>query len=83
MQGGLHPDLKIDWHEKMLRRIKASLSKNPSALLFRVGNYRHRRVQRTIDYATLSCACATQVSIPSLVVAQKFSTTKSATRLRG
>src|SRR5690349_22244875 len=22
MQGGLHPDLKIDWHEKMLRTIK-------------------------------------------------------------
>src|SRR5437763_6213510 len=22
MQGGLHPDLKIDWHEKMLRGIK-------------------------------------------------------------
>ena len=22
MQGGLHPDLKIDWHERMLRGIK-------------------------------------------------------------
>ena len=34
MQGGLHPDLKIDWHEKMLRGIKAALSESPPALLF-------------------------------------------------
>src|SRR6201988_811597 len=27
MQGGLHPDLKIDWHEKMLRGIKESFPK--------------------------------------------------------
>src|SRR5437899_10561141 len=27
MQGGLHPDLKIDWHEKMLRGIKQRFPK--------------------------------------------------------
>src|SRR5256885_9251539 len=27
MQGGLHPDLKIDWHEKMLRGIKERFPK--------------------------------------------------------
>src|ERR1700739_398423 len=27
MQGGLHPDLKIDWHEKMLRGIKGRFPK--------------------------------------------------------
>jgi len=27
MQGGLHPDLKIDWHEKMLSGIKQRFPK--------------------------------------------------------
>jgi cyclic dehypoxanthinyl futalosine synthase len=27
MQGGLHPDLKIDWHEQMLRGIKERFPK--------------------------------------------------------
>src|SRR5208337_2474155 len=27
MQGGLHPDLKIDWHEQMLRGIKQRFPK--------------------------------------------------------
>ena len=46
MQGGLHPDLKIDWHEKMLSGIKQRFPESPSALLLRFGNHRHRRIQR-------------------------------------
>ena len=45
MQGGLHPDFKIDWHERMLRGIKRAISPNSSALLLSVGNYRDRRIQ--------------------------------------
>jgi hypothetical protein len=46
MQGGLHPDLKIDWHEKMLRGIKERFPASSSALLLRLRDHRHRRVQR-------------------------------------
>ena len=46
MQGGLHPDLKIDWHEKMLRGIKERFPQSSSALLLRVRDHRHRRIQQ-------------------------------------
>ncbi len=52
MQGGLHPDLKIDWHEKMLRGIKERFPEDSSALLLRLRNHRHRRVQRASAFAT-------------------------------
>ena len=32
MQGGLHPDLKIDWHEKMLRGITNGRKRNNARL---------------------------------------------------
>ncbi len=47
MQGGLHPDLKIDWHEKMLARHQAALSEDSPALLLGFGDHRHRRIQRS------------------------------------
>jgi cyclic dehypoxanthinyl futalosine synthase len=43
MQGGLHPDLKIEWYEDLLRAIKALPS---PALLLRAGDHQHRRSQR-------------------------------------
>jgi len=46
MQGGLHPDLKIDWHERMLRRNQATLSESSPALLLGFRSDRHRRIQR-------------------------------------
>ena len=83
MQGGLHPDLKIDWHEKMLRGIKRAFSEDSSALLFGVGDYRDRGVQRARRFATRFCGCAMRGSIRFPAAARRFSTTKCATRLRG
>ncbi len=45
MQGGLHPDLKIEWYEDLLRNIKQRF-RDPPALLFRAGGHEHRRSQR-------------------------------------
>ena len=45
MQGGLHPDLKIEWYEDLLRSIKAAL-RYLVPLLFRAGDREHRRGQR-------------------------------------
>ncbi len=49
MQGGLHPDLKIDWHEKMLRGNQGAVSAGASALLFGVGDHCDCGVQRAVD----------------------------------
>ena len=81
MQGGLHPDLKIDWHEKMLRGIKQRFPAGASALLLGVGDHRHRRVQRPEHSRHHLRGCAMPDSIPFPAAARKFSTTKSATRL--
>ena len=53
MQGGLHPDLKIDWHEKMLRGIKERFPKVYLHLLLGIRDHRHRRVQRAHDPDTI------------------------------
>ena len=75
MQGGLI-DLKIHWHEKMLRGIKDRFPKIRSPLLFRVGNYRNRRVQRiSIRDTILRLRDAGLDRIPG--GAQKFSTRRS------
>ena len=42
LQGGLHPDLRIDYYENLLRSIKRALPAGASALLFRAGNSLHR-----------------------------------------
>ena len=49
MQGGLHPDLKIDWHEKMLRGIKERFPTSAFTLLFGVGDNCDCRVQWAVD----------------------------------
>jgi cyclic dehypoxanthinyl futalosine synthase len=74
MQGGLHPDLKIDWHEKMLSGIKQRFPK--VHLHCYSASHRHRR------YSALSI----RVTIIRLRDAgrfdpREFSTMKSATRL--
>ena len=45
MQGGLHPDLKIEWYEDLLRSIKAAF-RYLVPLLLRARNHEHRRGQR-------------------------------------
>ena len=42
MQGGLHPDLKIDYYEDLLRNIKRRFPADSSALLFRAGGFEYR-----------------------------------------
>ena len=42
MQGGLNPDLRIDYYEDLLRSIKRVFPQAASALLFRAGNPLHR-----------------------------------------
>ena len=43
LQGGLHPDLQIDYYENLLRSIERALPAGASALLLRAGNSLHRR----------------------------------------
>ena len=80
MQGGLHPDLKIDWHEKMLSGIKQRFPKSPSALLLGVGSHRHRGIQRVEHSRHHHPAARCRAWIPFPEAARKSSTMKSATR---
>ena len=48
MQGGLHPDLKIEWYEDLLRSIKAAL-RHLVPLLFRAGDREYRQGQRSVS----------------------------------
>ena len=77
MQGGLHPDLKIDWFERLLRGIKQRfpsiwLHCFSASEILAIAEYSELSVRDTIR------ACATPASIPSPAAARKFSTTKSA-----
>ena len=78
MQGGLHPDLKIEWYEDLLRSHQAAL-RYLVPLLLRAGDRQHRRSQRLDACATRSPACATPASIPSPAAAPRFWTTTCAT----
>ena len=42
LQGGLHPDLRVEYYENLLRSLKAALPASPSALFLRAGNRLHR-----------------------------------------
>ena len=57
MQGGLHPDLRIEFYENMLRSIKERFPQRSSALLFGSGDHLHRRSFRTFA-ARHDCAAA-------------------------
>ena len=79
MQGGLHPDLKIDWYEQMLRGIKQRFPKIhlhcfSASEIIAIAEYSE------LAFATRSRACAMPASIPSPAAARRFSMTKSATR---
>ena len=60
MQGGLHPDLKIDWYEDLLRSIKQRFNIWCHCLLGS-GNRQHRRSQRTLAarYDRTAAGCGT------------------------
>ena len=81
MQGGLHPDLKIDWHEKMLRGIK-SASRRFICIAIRLPRLSPSPNTAASAFAIRFSACAMPVSILSPAAALKFSTTKSATKSR-
>ena len=47
MQGGLHPELKIEWYEDLLRSIKSALRRpDMESLLLGSGDREHRRGER-------------------------------------
>jgi Thiamine biosynthesis enzyme ThiH and related uncharacterized enzymes len=79
MQGGLHPDLKIDWHERMLRgikeRFKVHLHCYSASEIIAIAEYSGLSIRDT------SLACAMPASIPSPAAALKFWTTKFAIAL--
>ena len=80
MQGGLHPDLKIDWYENLLRGIKQRF---PDSICTA---FPRRRFSPSPKSASSPCAtpspgCATPASTPSPAAAPKFSTTKFAARI--
>jgi cyclic dehypoxanthinyl futalosine synthase len=78
MQGGLHPDLKIDWHEQMLRGIKQRFPK------IHLHCYSASEIIAIAEYSELSIreTIARRVWIPSQAAERRFSTTKFATRSR-
>ncbi len=47
LQGGLHPDLKIEWYEDLLRAIKSEVQ-HLVPLLLRARDHQHRRSQRAV-----------------------------------
>ena len=81
MQGGLHPDLKIDWHENMLRGIKQRFPQIHLHCFSASEILAIAEVQRAHRARHHRRACATPASTPSPAAAPKFSTTKSATRI--
>ena len=82
LQGGLHPDLKIEWYEAMLSGLKQRFPQVHHALLLGVGDHLHRRGQRAVALKTPSGGCAMPGWTPFPAAAPRFSTTKCATRSR-
>ena len=78
MQGGLHPDLKIEWFERLLTRHQAALPADLAALLLRLRRFSPLPSTATFPFATRSSACAMPDSIPSRAAARRSSTTRSA-----
>ena len=78
MQGGIHPDLKIDWFERLFRGIKQRFPANLAALPVCFRSAGHRRILRASTCARPSRGCATPASTPSPAAAPRFSTTRSA-----
>ena len=82
MQGGLHPDLKIDWFERLFSQIKqrfpmVHLHCLSASEILAIAEY-----SELSHCATPSCACAMPALIPSPGAAQRFLTTKSVIRSR-
>ena len=76
-QGGLHPDLKIEWYEDLLRAIKRSSTSGATAS-------RRRRSRISPKSAGFPCAtrspdCGMRVSIRFPAAARKFWMTRCGT----
>jgi 2-iminoacetate synthase ThiH len=83
MQGGIHPDLKIDWFERLFTGIKQRFPQHLAALPFSIGGAGDRRVLQLSTCAPPLRACAMRASIPFPAAARRFSTTKCGTASRG
>ena len=79
MQGGLHPDLKIDWHEQMLAA-SSSVSQEFICTAIRLRKLSRLRNTANSASATPSRGSEMPVWIRSPAAERRFSTTKSATR---
>ena len=81
MQGGIHPDLKIDWFERLFTGIKTRfpniwLHCLSASEILAIAEYSELSTSAT----TIMPASATPASTPSPAAAPKSSTTKSATK---
>jgi cyclic dehypoxanthinyl futalosine synthase len=77
MQGGIHPDLKIDWFERLFKGIKQRFPQIwlhclSASEVLAIAEY------SDLDLRTPSRGCATRDSTPSPAAAPRFSTTKCA-----
>ena len=71
MQGGLHPELKIEWYEDLLRLNQAALQ-HLVPLFFGAGDREYRQGQRICLFTTLWRGCAMRGSIPCPAAARRF-----------
>ncbi len=80
MQGGIHPDLKIEWFESLFRGIKHRFPNIwrhclSASEILAIAEYSE------IACATPSCGCAMRVSTPFPAAARRSSTTTCAQRI--
>ena len=83
MQGGLHPDLRIEFYENMLRSIKQNAFRRSICTAFPRRKSAASRKFPAYRCATRLRACATRDWIPSPAAERKFWTMKFARASRG
>ena len=82
MQGGLHPDLKIDWHEKMLRGIRSGFRRCICIVIRRRRSLRLRSTA-SCRFGIRFCACGMRGWTRFRAVERKCWMTKCGTRSHG
>ena len=83
LQGGLHPDLRVEYYENLLRSLKTALPASASALFFRAGNRLHRGSFRPERARHDRAPAWLRGSTRFPAAARKFWTTKFARAFRG